>query len=359
MRCIADPVCPASVDGLDAAARALFPDAAAGPGVARLNDSLDWYRLIEATALPDAQVAAYLTIRQDSTAISVVPMLRGADGRMRGFTTPYTCLYQPPGTVGLPPSVSRGIGAATGACNSNVLQFDALDPQAAWLEPFCSGLRDAGRVVLRYEHFGNWWQGLGQGGWTAYLAGRPGALRETIRRRSARVARDPDLRLEMIRGGDALERGIAGFEAVYARSWKQAEPHPDFNPAMMRMAASLGLLRLGLLWQGETAIAAQYWVVADRIAQVLKLAHASEVDALSPGTVLTAWMIRQLIETEQIVGLDFGRGDDPYKQHWASQRRPRIGVVAVNPRSVQGSLLLARHGVGWLRRHLRQAMLRT
>lgn len=356
MPCAADPTSPAAVDALDAEARALFPQATAGPGVARLNDSLDWFRLVETAALPDRHDALYLTIRDDDAVVGVVPMLRGPNGSLRGFTTPYTCLYQPPLAAGLAPTEIRRIGAAVAACDADVLQFDALDPQAAWLAPFCLGLRDGGRVLLRYDHFGNWWQDLGQGGWPGFLADRPGALRETIRRRSARVARDPELRLEIIAEGDDLERGIGGFEAVYARSWKQAEPHPAFNPAMIRMAARLGLLRLGLLWQREQVIAAQYWVVVDGTAQVLKLAHDSQADALSPGTVLTAWMIRQMIEADQITGLDFGRGDDAYKRQWASLRRARIGVVAVDPWSREGAKLLIRHALGGLRRRVRLMM---
>jgi CelD/BcsL family acetyltransferase involved in cellulose biosynthesis len=60
---------------------------------------------------------------------------------------------------------------------------------------------------------------------------------------------------------------------VYRRSWKEPEPFPDFNAALMRALAPLGMLRLGVLHVGETAAAAQLWVVEKHRATVLKLAH--------------------------------------------------------------------------------------
>ncbi len=74
---------------------------------------------------------------------------------------------------------------------------------------------------------------------------------------------------------------------------------------------------------------------------MLKLAHDEAQRALSPGTVLTAWMIAGLIE-EGVRTLDFGRGDDPYKQLWTTQRSARVGLVLARPWSVAGGAAL-----GW------------
>ena len=46
-------------------------------------------------------------------------------------------------------------------------------------------------------------------------------------------------------------------------------------------------------------------------ATVLKLAHDKAFDRASPGTVLTGFAIRTLMENDGIGMLDFGRGDDP------------------------------------------------
>ena len=54
---------------------------------------------------------------------------------------------------------------------------------------------------------------------------------------------------------------IAAFERVYEASWKEPEPFPRFNPALMRALATEGSLRLGVLWAGTQPAAVQFWAV--------------------------------------------------------------------------------------------------
>ncbi len=83
---------------------------------------------------------------------------------------------------------------------------------------------------------------------------------------------------------------------------------------------------------------------------VLKLAHDEAFKPASPGTVLTAAMLRRLLDDERVSEIDFGRGDDPYKRQWASQRRQRIGLLLVNPLRARGLATLGRQALGHGRR---------
>ncbi len=83
-------------------------------------------------------------------------------------------------------------------------------------------------------------------------------------------------------------------------------------------------------------------------ATVLKLAHDSAYKALSPGTLLTAMMIREMLDREHVDELDFGRGDDPFKQLWTGSRRQRIGLLLINPRRPTGLAALLRQMLGGL-----------
>ena len=60
-------------------------------------------------------------------------------------------------------------------------------------------------------------------------------------------------------------------------------------------------------------------------------------------------MLRPLLDQEHVVQIDFGRGDDAYKQGWATQRRQRVGVLLVNPWRGSGMAALTRHALGRLR----------
>ncbi|MBV8912222.1 MAG: GNAT family N-acetyltransferase, partial [Acetobacteraceae bacterium] len=223
--------------------------------------------------------------------------------------------------------------------------LEAMDAEWPGLAPFRAGLRRAALVTRTFAHFGNWHEPV-PGSWTAYLEGRPGELRATISRKTRSAGRDPALRLEMVQAPEQLPEALAAYEAVYARSWKQKEPYPAFNRALVARLAASGALRFGLMWAGDQPIAAQYWTVWQGRGTVLKLAHDDKFKPVSPGTVLTAHAIRYLIETDRVTRLDFGRGDDPYKRGWARHRRQRIGLVVFNPSMFRGAAELIRHEGG-------------
>ncbi len=132
-----------------------------------------------------------------------------------------------------------------------------MDPDWPGLAPLLAGLRRSGYHAARFEHFGNWHEPIDGRDWHAYLAARPGALRETIRRKQARIDRDSSLRLECARAPAEVEAGIQAYLDVYRHSWKEPEPFPCFDSVLLREATAAGVLRLGLLRRDGAAIAAQ------------------------------------------------------------------------------------------------------
>lgn len=315
-----------------------------------------WFRTVLAEAMPPDARALFVLCRTgegtDNRAIVLFPLRTRAGGtRLEALSAVYSCLYQPLAAVTATPAELFAAGQAFGRfCRGwSRLRLDALDAGWPGLQPLLEGAQAAGLAVLRFDHFGNWYEPVAGRSWAEYLAARPGALRETIRRRLGQAEHDRRVALEVItERGAGLEAGITAYEAVYARSWKEKEPFPGFSAALMRAAAAAGALRLGLLRLDDRPVAAQYWVVAGGTATVLKLAHDEAARTRSPGTVLTAAMIRDLLDREELVELDFGRGDDAYKALWAGRRRQRIGVVLVNPRRPMGLLALGRHVLGQL-----------
>jgi hypothetical protein len=314
-----------------------------------------WYDTLLAYAMPpDAEPVLALAGAGDAL---LLPLMR-QHGRLAALTSPYTLDWRPLAAPGAAEPTLRAAAREIGRLlrGGGPVLLDCLDPDAPALAPLLAGLRGAGLVPLRFDHTGNWHQPLVPGaGWDGYLAARPSAMRTTIGRKLARAAREAELEL-IAAPGPALETGIAAYADVRARSWKPHEPFPDFDAHLMRVAAARGVLRLGVLRMRADGrpVAAQYWLLDEggRRATVLKLAHDEAARTASPGTVLTALMIRALIEVDGVGELDFGRGDDPYKALWAAERRQRIGVLIADPRHPAGLAALARHAAGRLRRRL-------
>ena len=336
-------------------------DAAALFGRDEFQLGAAWFAALAATALPAgaaplwllARAAGQAQVGQVGRVRVVLPLWRDRDGGLAGLTTPYTSVFRPlvAADVTATELAAAGRGFARFCRRHGPLRLDALDADWPGLAPLLAGFRAGGMPALRFAHFGNWYLDVAGLGWEAYLAGRPGELRHTIRRRLAQAGRDRGIGFGIVRGGADLAGGIAAYAAAYAQSWKAAEPWPLFPAALMRAAAAAGVLRLGLLHAGGVPVAAQLWLVAGGVATVHKLAHDERARRLSPGTVLTALMIRHLLETERVTTLDFGRGDDPYKVGWTGQRRARIGVVLCPPWQRRGAALLARHLAGRLRQY--------
>lgn len=324
----------------------------AGPG---FQSRRAWFDATTAAALPPGSRPLFWLVRDAGRPLLLLPMLAGPGLKLGSLTTAYTCLFQPLTAPGATDAALHAAGAAAArACRAwPTATLEALDADWPGLPPLLAGLRSGGVMTRRFHHFGNWSQPVSGLGWNAYLHGRPGSLRETVRRKTRACERDARVGIEVVHSSDALPAALAAYENVYSRSWKQPEPAPGFNAALLTRAAAAGVLRLGVMRVAGQPVAAQYWTVTDGMATVLKLAHDDAWRALSPGTVLTAHMIRGLLE-EKVEELDFGRGDDPYKQLWASRRRQRIGVLLADPRQPRGLAALLRHDAGTVLRRARQ-----
>ena len=317
-------------------AAALPLDAAALLPSAPFDRSAAWFGVVAGSAVPPGARPFHLVVSHAGRTVGVWPLLE-AGGSVQSLTCPYTCHYAPasPGHA-----ATRAAGRALARWGA--VRLDAMDDADPALK---AGLRAAGLLVLPFRHFGNWHAPAAD--WPSYLQARPGPLRETLRRRLRAVA-DGRLVPEWTSGDGAL----AAFEEVRQRSWKAPEPFPGFTAAFLRATSAAGILRMAVLRQNGHAVAAQYWTVQDGVATVHKLVHDETMRTLSPGTVLTALTIRRLIEQDDVREVDFGRGDDAYKQLWTSCRRQRMGWLLANPLHPRGLLAAARHAAGIAKRRL-------
>ena len=139
---------------------------------------------------------------------------------------------------------------------------------------------------------------------------------------------------------------MQAYEQVYAASWKNSEPFPNFVQGLVHTSAEQGWLRIGVAWLENKPIAAQIWIVANGKSSIYKVAYDENYKAYTPGTLLTALLMQNSFEIDQVTKVDYLIGDDPYKKTWMTERQERWGIVAYNPRTIGGAFLLAKEVAG-------------
>ena len=237
----------------------------------------------------------------------------------------------------------------------HVLDLHPLDPSDALFPPLVKALRDAGMATQRYFCFVNWYLDVAGRSYDAYAATLPSRLKNTLKRRGRQLEKSGRAQFDIVTGGPGLEDAIAAYGTVYARSWKSAEPTPDFMPGLMRTCAANGWLRLGIATVDGAPAAAQLWIVCGGVASIYKLAYDEHYASLSIGSLLTERLMRHVIDIDGVREVDYLTGDDAYKRDWMSHSRERCGIVAFNLRSLRGLLAAAVHiGGGRLKAALRR-----
>jgi hypothetical protein len=306
--------------------------------------STAWYDLIARFGLEAGQEARlYVDKAVDSQLVFVTQGASGAGTNgsrdLRGMTNAYSCEHRiilgtsvDPATV--LQELAQCLATESPAWHRIMLAgFDPADPAVAAL---ASALRNTGMAVRPFFDSGTWYEGTAGLCFADYFANRPSVLRNTWRRKAARLQRFEPPQFRYYDSIEGLERGIADYQEVYRNSWKPDENFPLFIPELIRMAARLGALRMGTLHFCGRPAAAQFWIIWRGRACIYKLAHDKSVDDYSLGTILTMRMMERVLEQDKPVEVNFGRGDDSYKKLWLSRRRERWGLFAANPRTLRG-----------------------
>jgi hypothetical protein len=224
---------------------------------------------------------------------------------------------------------------ASSSADLDGIQLDGLDPQSGYFSPLLAGIRDGGAVAKSYRGWSLWYESTVGVTFEQYLAARPAVLRNTWLRKSKSLARRSGVVFRINSDCDVQSK-IEIYDRVRRRSWKSDEPFADFIPQLVSLAHRLGALRFGTLLIDSTPTAAQFWIVWKGQATIYKLVYDTRYAPASPGTLLTMEMIRSLLQNGDVSELNFGRGNDPYKELWVRQRREKWGIEAANPRTLSG-----------------------
>jgi Acetyltransferase (GNAT) domain len=264
-----------------------------------------------------------LAVAHDGDAAAVLP-LQLADGHAAALANWYTFRWRPVVTPGADPAPLLAALATDLSARARRITLAGVPDEDGSADRLKQAFRDAGWLVSREICDTNHVLASAGRSYDAYLAARPGQLRTSLKRKAGKVA------CEVLTRFDPAV--WAEYEAIYRESWKPTEGSPAFLAAFAAAEGEADRLRLGVARgpDGE-AIAAQLWTVEGGTAFIHKLAHRESARALSPGTALTATLMRHVIDTDRVDLVDFGCGDDPYKRDWMEAQRPRYRLTMFRP----------------------------
>lgn len=300
-----------------------------------------WYDLLARFGVPaGTEIRVYADERPGST---LAVLLQVSEERGRRCLASLANFYSVEhGAIAAPDAdLERGLAAILSEIQAERPRWDCLslaelDSRDAIYNALARGLQRAGLFVECAAGAATWFAATEGMKFSEYLAARPSQLRHTWHRKRRSIGAAGHLSKAFWSGPSGIAAAIADYETIYAASWKPSEAFPGFIPALIRLAAELGALRLGLYYIDGMPAAAQFWILWRGRAVIYKLAHDRRFDSLSLGTLLTMEMIERVLEQDRPSEINFGRGDDPYKRLWLPQRRARWGITAANPRTIRG-----------------------
>jgi len=183
-----------------------------------------------------------------------------------------------------------------------------------------------------------------------YFAKRSSNQRYNVRRRQRNLEKAGTLEVNIYTGDispEELQRGIDEYILATIESWKSPESMVSRSTLqLMRLVAREGCMRLGVLKLDGRPVAGQFWLVSGGVAHCMRLAYHEDYKKLAPGVVLTSHMLAHVLDEDHVDKIDFGLGEEDYKQKWMKNSRDYSGFMAFNPRTPRGVFCATKHIVG-------------
>lgn len=324
-------ICYSAWNQLPESADALFAEAEKES----LFLSRPWFENLAAAALERNQSLLLACVAEDRRVLAILPLMRRADGSCEPLSTTVTPLYS---LLLADKERDEIIACLVGGLRrlpNRIHRYLPLDADDDAMNGLQRAMEADGFDCQRSFRFFNWVHAVEGASFAQYMAARPSRLRNTIARKSRKLAREHgyDIRLFM---RDDLPRALTDYQAVFRSSWQGSEHYAGFIPGLVNRAAAQGWLRLAILYIAGQPAAAQLWFIAHRRASIFRLAFDKAWKGYSPGSILTGYLMERVIDVDQAEEIDFLTGNDSYKRDWTSRRRKRWVLGCGNRREAQG-----------------------
>lgn len=302
------------------------------PQAAAPFDRIEWWRGLA----EECGINPLLAVARDGDTAAILP-LRREDGGFHELANWYSFRVAPLVTPGadarrLLSMIARDIAADRAVDRIALAKLSAEDA-AILAEAFRAARWFAVMTPCDVNHILR----VNGRSYAEYLAGRPGQVRTTLKRKAKKVE------VQVFDTYD--EAAWDAYEAIYAQSWKPEEGSPAFLRRFAKEEGVAGRLRFALAWADGKPVAAQFWTVEAGTAFIHKLAHIEEAKPLSPGTTLSAALFERVIDGDKVEVVDFGTGNDGYKRDWMEEVRTRYRLDLLRPMQPRNWPLIAKAGL--------------
>ena len=319
--------CYSAWDQLPVSANALFEQAAKD----NIFFSRPWFESLAADALDDDHTLLLACVVNGAKVMAILPLMRSAGNAKtlyslkHGYTPLYSLLLADDDRE----QVLACLAQALNQLPVNGLLLEPVADDDTKLKSLQRSLESTGfRCEYRFRHY-NWIYRLQGKSYDEYLAERPARLRNTISRKQRKLEREHGFEIRLF-VGDEAPGAMADYTAVFNASWKQNEfSNVAFMNRIVESFSRVGWSRLAILYVKEQPVAAQLWFVHHRKASIFRLAYDENWRQYSPGSILTSFLMKYVIDTDKVEEIDFLTGNDAYKQDWMSERRERFLLSCV------------------------------
>ncbi len=295
----------------------------------------EWFETLSATMVEDGQSLLLFGVIDDGRLLALLPLI-GSGDRWQSYSHRYSSLFSLLMVEGIPTEALVCLAEGLSQFASHSLQLSPVAEDDSNLLMLGQVLESLGYECHQHFLFYNWIHRTGHQSFDEYMAARPAQLRNTITRKQRKLEREHKFKLQLFKG-DEVQQGLKDYYAAYSASWKANEQYVDLLDALAINLAVPGWTRLAILTIEGKAAAAQLWFVVQGKASIFRLAYDEQWKHYSPGSILTAYLMRYVIDEDKVEEIDFLTGNEAYKQDWMSGRRQRLKLLFVKPPKPQSA----------------------
>jgi hypothetical protein len=213
-------------------------------------------------------------------------------------------------------------------------------------------MRSSGFMVQPYTNSLNRYEETAGLSYEDYFSQRSSNHRYNSRRRLRNLEKEGEVEFSLFTDDsdpERLQQAIDEYILVSVYSWKSPDSTVSaFIIELIKLAASQGSLRLGILRFNGRAIAAQFWTYTGGVASAIRPNYDESFKSYAPGVILSNYIIIYLLDTDNADSLDFGYGDDEYKEKWMKMSRHYCGFIGFNPSTMRGCYYGSKNILGQL-----------